>query len=560
MRLRTALTASATAVAATLALLTAGTAAGTTASAAALTARNLPADGKILPVMGQDSDTLSDYKTQVLDNTALNAPKPGGVTLYTNLVEGGSPAPLAGMFSPADWGSGSVDFTKTLSQYPGAALAVGLYMSDATAGCGNQPLRAIIGRPDADITPQLTQRYRGDIDRMVNQFKSWDRQVFLRIGYEFDGPWNCYNADFYKQAFQYIKGRIDALGATKVATVWQSAAWPQNSSPDHPEYNYTVTDPNHLNPWYPGDSYVDYVGLSDFYNAGSLATQWGCGSYDVNPVTLQNRVLDFARSHTKPVMIAEASPQGYSTSGLTKSCIMKKNPQTTSAATLLNEWYAGYWSWIEQNSDVIRVASYINTDWDGQTQWQCANGSSAGGTGCANGYWGDARIQANPTVRDAFLNELRKCVFVGGASGTCTGGGGTSGGTTGGSTGGSTGGTTGGSTGGTTGGGTGGTTGGSTGGTTPPPSGDFTQGVATGSGGHDTLWFKPVAGAESFVAVHYTLDGGGQLNYMATYNSSTGRWELPVTVPAGHTLSYWFDYQPTTQTYQNTTAHYTFTG
>ncbi|MEU9978855.1 endo-1,3-beta-xylanase [Streptomyces sp. NPDC051014] len=552
MRLRTALTASATAVAATLALLTAGTAPSTAASttasdvtSAALTARNLPADGKILPVMGQDSDTLSDYRTQVLDNSALNAPQPGGVTLYTNLVEGGSPAPLAGMFSPADWGSGTVDFNKTLGQYPGAALAVGLYLSDATAGCGNQPLRAIIGRSDADITPQLTQQYRGDIDRMLNQFKSWGRPVFLRIGYEFDGPWNCYNADFYKQAFQYIKGRIDALGAAKVATVWQSAAWPLNASPDHPEYNYTVTDANHLNPWYPGDQYVDYVGLSDFYNSGSLATQWGCSSYDVNPVTLQNRVLDFARSHGKPVMIAEASPQGYSTSGHTKSCIMKKNPQATNAGTLLSEWYAGYWSWIEQNSDVIRVAAYINTDWDAQTQWQCANGAPAGGTGCANGYWGDARVQADPAVRDAFLGELRKCVFVGGTTGTCTGGG-TSGGSTGG---------------GSTGGGTsGGSTGGSTGGTTPPPSGDFTQGVATGGSGHDTIWFKPGGAAETFVAVHYSLAGGGQLNYMATYNSSTARWELPVTVPAGATLTYYFDYQPTTQTYQNTTPHYTFTG
>lgn len=524
MRLRAALVASTASLAAVLALLTAGTATGTTAPvAAALTARNLPADGRILPVMGQDSDTLSDYKIQVLDNSALNAPKPGGVTLYTNLVEGGSPEPLAGVFSPANWGSGTVDFGRTLSQYPGASLAVGLYLSDATSGCVNKPLRALIGRTDADITPQLTQQYRGDLDRLLNQFKTWNRPVFLRIGYEFDGPWNCYNSDYFKQAFQYVKGRIDALGATKVATVWQTAAWPLNTSQDHPEYHYTVTDPDHLNPWYPGDSYVDYVGLSDFYNAGSLATQWGCSRYDISPVTLQNRVLDFSRSHGKPVMVAEAAPQGYSSSAPNKSCIMRKSPQATSAATLLSEWYAGYWSWIEANRDVVRVASYINTDWDSQTQWQCADGAAAGGPGCANGYWGDSRIQANPAVRDSFLGELRKCYFVGGASGSC--------------------------------GGTG-----PGGGTTPPPAGDFTQGVASGTGGARTIWFKPTTGAESFVAVHYSIDGGARLNYMATYNSATGRWEQPVTVPAGHTLTYSFDYQPTTQTYQNTTPTYSFTG
>lgn len=65
--------------------------------------------------------------------------------------------------------------------------------------------------------------------------------------------------------------------------------------------------------------------------------------------------------------------------------------------------------------------------------------------------------------------------------------------------------------------------------------------------------------SESFV-VHYSIDGGGRLNYMATYNSSTGRWEQPVTVPAGHTMSYYFDYQHSTQSYRNTTLRYSFTG
>ncbi|MEW2522845.1 hypothetical protein [Actinacidiphila alni] len=271
------------------------------------------------------------------------------------------------------------------------------------------------------------------------------------------------------------------------------------------------------------------MALSDFYNAGSLAGQWGCSSYDVNPVTLQNRVLDFARARSKPVMIAEASPQGYSTSALTKSRIMKKSPQPTTATALWNDWYSGYWSWIEQNADVIRVAAYINTDWDSQTGWQCADGASASGPGCSNGYWGDARIQANATVRDNFLTELRKCVFVGGTTGACGGG----------------------------------TTPPTAPPTTPPttpPAGAFTQGVTTGQAGHDTLWFTPNASTCTFVAVHYTLDGGGQLNYMMTFNATTGRWEQPVTVPAGHTLAYWFDYQPTGQTYQNTTAHYSFTG
>ncbi len=43
--------------------------------------------------------------------------------------------------------------------------------------------------------------------------------MYLRIGYEFDGPLNCYNTDCRKQAFRVVKQRFGALGAANVATV-----------------------------------------------------------------------------------------------------------------------------------------------------------------------------------------------------------------------------------------------------------------------------------------------------------------------------------------------------
>ncbi|MET9874694.1 endo-1,3-beta-xylanase [Actinacidiphila glaucinigra] len=506
-------------LAAVAALTASGLASGT--AQAAVAARNLPPDGKVLALMGQDSDTLADYKRDVLDRTSLDAPAPGGVTLYTNLVLGGSPAPLAGMNGPVNWGSGTVDFAATLAQYPRSALAVGLYLSDATTGCGNQPLRAITGTGDSDVAsgnPSLTSQYRARVDEMVNRLKGYDRQVFLRIGYEFDGPWNCYNADFYKRAFVYIKGRIDALGATKVATVWQTAAWPLNTSPDHPEWNYVVTDPAHYDAWYPGDQYVDWVGVSAFYGTGSVGTQWGCSSYDTSPTGLQNRVLDFARGHGKPVMIAESSPQGYDNGAHTKSCIMRKNPVATGADTVWNEWYRPWFAWITANRDVIRAAAYINTDWDGQTQWQCADGAAAGGPGCSNGYWGDARIQADATIRDRFLAELRGGQWVNGT--------GTSGPPP-------------------------------TDPTDPPPQSGFTQGVSQGA--DPVVWFKPGGFTATFVTVHYRVNGGTQANHFLTWNASAGRWEQPVPLRSGDTLTYTFDYLPAGQTAQTTSAAFTYT-
>ncbi|WP_062208316.1 hypothetical protein [Streptomyces sp. NBRC 109706] len=396
-----------------------------TSAAAFADAPGLPPDDQVLMIMGQDSSTLADYHRDVLENPSLNAPEPGGVTLYTNLViptDGGGDGPGAGLHGPVDYGAGVVDFPATLTQYPDSAVSIGLYLSDAdfAASCGNQPLRALIGTDDDDVragNPSLVDRYRAELDGMIETFKSWDRDVYLRVGYEFDGPWNCYNTDFYKEAFRYISDRLDALGADRVATVWQTAAWPLNTNPEHPEWNYVVTDPTHFDKWYPGDAYVDWVGLSTFYQPGSVATQWGCSATDIDPIVQQQRVLDFARAHDKPAMISEAAPQGYDNGAATSSCIMGPNPAPVDPTAVWDQWYAGFFSLIEENRDVIRAAAYINTDWDSQTMWQCPAGSAPGSPDCPNGYWGDSRVQANPQVLADFLDEVRAPHFVNGGSG-----------------------------------------------------------------------------------------------------------------------------------------------
>ncbi|MFD0599293.1 hypothetical protein ACFQZ4_49080 [Catellatospora coxensis] len=66
-----------------------------------LAARNLPAGGKVLFYLGQDSTTLADFAADVLAADP-GFPRPAGVTLYTNLVG----APMSGMFQPTDYGAG----------------------------------------------------------------------------------------------------------------------------------------------------------------------------------------------------------------------------------------------------------------------------------------------------------------------------------------------------------------------------------------------------------------------------------------------------------------------
>ena len=352
----------------------------------------LPPNGKILMGMGQDTDTLTAYRN------ANPSVKPGFITLYTNLMStpsshlNGIPQ-AAGGTGLSNFGSGNVDFAASLAQYPGAALSVGLTFSSSDANCNDVPAQSLAA--SGDNTWKVNAR------KLVDYLKSLNRDVYLRIGYEFDAPsWNCYQPSTFKAAFQYIKGYINSSGASRVATVWQSATYPTSGGTNKDFCN----DTGHLDTWYPGDAYVDYVGSSNFTGGNYLLHQWpsSCNtSQQCSPRSLQDRLVSFAAAHDKYLMVAEAAPQGYDlqTGGAqpTAACIFNRSGQTNmSSQAIWDEWYVDYFNWIETNSSRVRVAAYINTDWDSQSMWQC----------CAGGYWGDSTIQHNSTIMNNFMNRI----------------------------------------------------------------------------------------------------------------------------------------------------------
>ncbi len=381
--------------------------------------RNLPKDGKILFMMGQDSETLTEYSEKVLKKHK-DMPRPGGITLYTNIIPGGGTEVLGGLEGPTNYGAGTISFKKTLAEYPDAALALGLALSDAYLGCKSMPTRMISMREAEASTPeekQLVKHHHQLVDKLVNYLRELDRPVYLRIGYEFDGNWNCYDRESFISAFRHIKNRIDALGASNVATVWQSAAYPQDIS------GYNVSEAEHLDKWYPGDDVVDWVGLSIFLTHDYNKHQWSaaCKSLKpklyqeaIKPRDLQDKIVAFARTHKKPVMVAEAAPQGYSNNQRTASCIFHNNPTQISSNDIWNLWYADFFSYLEKNRDVIRAASYINTNWQNQGMWHCKAQQHVGDQGCPAAYWGDSRVQANRKILKRFKNELQKHFYVNG--------------------------------------------------------------------------------------------------------------------------------------------------
>lgn len=343
----------------------------------------LPPDNKILLFVGQDSDTISDYVKGVPEDNIE------GITLYTSIKSAIPEKALPAIASKANWKAGDVDYEKSLAESPQAALAIGLAFD--TCKQINHQQKIVDGKYDQTI------------QRLATYLKSISpRKVFLRIGYEFDGPWNCYTPELYKKSFIKITNAIRKAGASNVATVWQAAVWPDPTIAGENTKLYDHREPGMLESWYPGDKFVDWISISSFYRDLS---QWNYKPVDT-PQRAQGQMLDFARAKGKPVMVAEAAPQGYRIANQTKSFIHLNEEKPFSADKIWNAWFNPFFEFIYQNKDVIRSVAYINTHWDSQPFWQCTPGIPAGSEGCNNGNWGDSRVQANPLIKKRWLEQI----------------------------------------------------------------------------------------------------------------------------------------------------------
>lgn len=312
-----------------------GTSTPARATAAPVSGKLVPAAGRRLLLVGQDVDSIADYVAAV-------GRVPAGVTGYSSLAR------LEGLVTAEDWGAGRNHLDELARRYPQSVLALGLSLVD-------QLERVVDGSLDAHL------------DWLIGHLASYDRPVFLRWGYEFDGSWNHYQPARYKAAWVRAHERIRARGAEdRIALVWQGASYCDDSA-----------DGRSLETYYPGDDRVDWVGLSYF-------RPQDCGGRAVDAI------VAFARQHGKPVLIAEAAPQRYDTARLTASAgVDGSNRVAVSAEQIWRDWYQGLFSFISRNSDVIAGLAYINADWDSQKMW---------GAPYTQGYWGDSRVQANPTI------------------------------------------------------------------------------------------------------------------------------------------------------------------
>ena len=158
------------------------------------------------------------------------------------------------------------------------------------AGGGtSQPAYALQRIAAGDFDPYITRWAQG--------LRGFGKPVLLRFAHEMNGDWypwservNGNSAGDYAAAWRHVHGVVTAAGATNVTWVWA------------PNVPYSGSLP--FDELYPGDAYVDVVGL-DGYNFGN-STSW---STWVAPDDLFSAGLDEARrlAPGKPVLIAETS-------------------------------------------------------------------------------------------------------------------------------------------------------------------------------------------------------------------------------------------------------------
>lgn len=119
----------------------------------------------------------------------------------------------------------------------------------------------------------LRGEYDAQIDFYAQTVKEFAHPVLLRLMNEMNGVWCTYSAihtgmdtQIYIQAYRYIVDRFAEAGVENVLWVW---------NPN--EISYPTYDWNHMMMYYPGDEYVDIVGLTAF-NTGTyfeaLGERW----------------------------------------------------------------------------------------------------------------------------------------------------------------------------------------------------------------------------------------------------------------------------------------------
>ena len=307
-------------------------------------ARFTPPPGKILVFAGQDNESVGGtlkHRDGYVDNVEV----PAGITHYVYFAEG-----WTNDFNRT-FAKGKVDGLNSETEWAAGPMNQKAYLDSPTLDrCIMHLSISMEGNSEDKVAD-------GSYDHLIKELVDFvrdhpDHPFLIRIGYEFDGNWNGYDANNFKLAFQRIVKALQAAKLSNYATVYAS------SSGAKPE-QFVEYDP--------GPEYYDWVGYS-----------WWGGDKD------GQAAIDFARKVGKPIFIAEATPRGI---------FFDKQEHKE----IWNTWFAKFFAHIEKNKDVVRAISYINADWDSQDMWD---------------GWGQSRLETAPYLKSKWLEKMAEPRFV----------------------------------------------------------------------------------------------------------------------------------------------------
>jgi hypothetical protein len=213
----------------------------------------------------------------------------------------------------------------------------------------------------------------GRLDDNVRSVCKWIKEsqipVFFRPGYEFDGPWNHYDPDKFKAAWRHVVDLCRKESVDNVFYVFHSSMGEQHFD-DEP-----------WDAWWPGDDYVDVMGISVFsqvYMKDHPAKSAPLAG-DFNYLRAYDEFSLYAKKKGKPLMICESAPKNF------------RLPED--GVDAWNTWFLNYFDLIDRLD--VRVVHYISDWWDAQEMWK-------------GGVWGDSRVYAHRQVKDLWEQELQK--------------------------------------------------------------------------------------------------------------------------------------------------------
>jgi hypothetical protein len=227
-------------------------------------------------------------------------------------------------------------------------------------------------QPNFTLSKIITGAHDQYIRQWATDAKKWGHPFFLRFNWEMNGDWfpwseakNQNQAGEYVQAWRHVHDIFTEVGATNVTWVWC------------PNVDFPGSLP--LDRLYPGDAYVDWIGM-DGYNWGP--GQGPLAGWNSFPEVFGPTYDRLSRmSPNKPMMIAETSSteSGGSKADWITSALTEQLPVSFPKVKALVwfNWNADGMDWIIESSPSAQAAFAKGIASDYYAQSQFANLSAA---------------------------------------------------------------------------------------------------------------------------------------------------------------------------------------